>query len=171
VPPYQLSGGCMRQLFGTAVLVFGLLLLLGFPARAGEEDVLEALEAVKTGVKEKVSYTKLAELLDAAHLKVNTLQRGVANACFRAAARRCYDWYALGVRSWASLIGNEKQRDKYARQAAYGERDLKDASLKIAENYATLVRHTQDALPSKWAYAELELRKAHECLEAQARPK
>jgi len=161
----------MRQLCGTAVLVFGFLLFLGFPARAGDEDVLKALEAVKTGVEEKVSQTKLAQLLEEAHLEVNSLQRGVGNACFRAAARRCYDWYALGVRSWASLIENEKQRDKYARQAAYGERDLKDASLKIAENYATLVRHTQDALPSKWAYAELELRKAHECLEAQERPK
>lgn len=159
----------MGQYCETAILILGFLFFTGLPAGAGDEEALEALEALKTGVEEDVSQPKLARLLEAAQLDVYSLQRGTGDACFRAAARRCYDWYALGVRSRASLIENEKQRDKYALQAAYGERDLKDASRTIAENYATLVRHARDALPSKWAYAELELRRARECLAAQER--
>jgi len=154
----------MRQLFGASLLAFGLVFRLCSLAASAEEQVLSALQNVKEGVEQGLSHEKLVELLDAAKGEVTGLQKGIGNSCFRVAARRSYDWYVLGVRSWASLIENEKQRDKYARQAEYGEHHLKVANLTIADNYSKLVRHAQDALPSKWAYGEAQLQRAHECL-------
>lgn len=155
----------MRQLLRSSVLVLGLLVFLPVPAVGGEETVLKALEDLKAGVEAGIPYTRLVEVMETARGEVNRVDKGAGNACFRAAVRRSYDWYALGVRSWASLMENEKERDKYARQAEYGEHDLKEISLKMAENYDKLVKHAQDALPSKWARGGIELEKARMCLE------
>ena len=155
----------MRQLFRSGVLTLGLLVFFPAWVISGEEAILKALEDVRAGVDAGVPYHKLVEVMETARVEVDTLEKGVGNACFRAAVRRCYDWYALGLRSWASLRDNEKERDKYARQAEYGEHHFKDISLKMAENYDKLVRHAQDALPSKWAHGNAELEKAHACLE------
>jgi hypothetical protein len=144
---------------------------LASAAMCGEEEIMSALGDVRTGIEDGVSQKDLSELLDLARAQVETLRKGVGNACFRAAARQCFAWYQQGVSSWGSLIENEKQREKYARQAEFGEHHLKEASQTMASNYGKLVDHARDALTSKWMYGHEALERARECLNDQGSPR
>jgi hypothetical protein len=154
-----------------SLVTLGLMTCLASVAMCGEEEVLNALDDVRAGIVGDVSHDRLSRLLDSARAEVETLRKGVGNDCFRAAARQCYAWYAQGVSSWGSLLENEKQREKYARQAEYGERHLKGASLSMSRNYGKLVNHARDALPSTWMRGHAQLERARECLNGQGLPR
>jgi hypothetical protein len=153
------------------LVTLGLMTCLASVAMCGEEEVLSALDNVRAGIEGGVSRDRLSRLLLSAREEVGALRKGVGNDCFRAAARQCYAWYAQGVSSWGSLIENEKQREKYARQAEYGEHHLKEACQAMATNYGKLVKHARDALPSKWMCGHAQLDRARECLNGQGAPR
>jgi hypothetical protein len=154
----------MKQLCRVAISVLAVMLLFPTSATCEEKDVLQALEGVKVGIEEGVSYGELGGLLAEANVQISTLRRGETSDCFRLAAHRSYYWYDLGRKSWETLIRNQQQRDKYARQAEYGEHHLKTIAMTIAGNYDKLVKHAQDALPTKWEYGSAALQRARECL-------
>jgi hypothetical protein len=157
----------MKKVGTLILMVLGIVVFFSPMALCGEVEILQALEDVKAGIEEGLSQEELTQLLHAAWLKVDAMNKAVGNTCFRASVRRCYDWYAQWVSSRGSLIENVEQRDKYWRQAEYGEARLKDASLTIAENYDKLIRHAQGGLPSKRAQGDASLLKAQACLETE----
>jgi ribosome-binding protein aMBF1 (putative translation factor) len=156
----------MKQLCRVHILVLTMVALSCSVATSGDKDVLEALERIKAGIEEGTSRERLAQLLDEARTQIDTLQRGdVRKDCFRAATNRSYYWYNLGVKSWGALIENQKQRSRYARQAEYGDHQMKEISLKMVANYDTLIKRAQEALPSKWEYGNAEIDRARQCLD------
>jgi hypothetical protein len=161
----------MRLLCRMSPMVLGFLLGVVPVGTCGEEEVLTALDGVQAGIEEGVSQKRLAELLDDAKGQVDGLRKGVGNVCFRAAATRCYMWYAHGVSSWGSMIANQERQARYARQAEFGEDHLREANRTVADNYGRLVQHARDALPSKWTAGQAELEKAHQCLAGQTMEK
>jgi len=156
----------MERFFTIGILVLAIVALSFSVSISGDQDVLEALERIKAAVEDGASQKELAPLLNEAKIQIDTLQRGdVRKDCFRAATKRSYYWYDLGVKSWGALMENQKQRDKYIRNAEYGEHDMKKISLKMVENYDKLIGHAQEALPSKWEYGNAALDRARQCLE------
>jgi hypothetical protein len=155
----------MKQPCRVAISVLAMMLLFPHWAISEEKDVLQALEGVKLGIEEGVSCRELAGLLAEADVQIRILRRGETSDCFRLAAHRSYYWYDLGRKSWETLMRNQQQRDKYARQAQHGEHHLKTIAVTIAGNYDKLVRHAQDALPTKWEYGNAALQRARDCLE------
>jgi len=156
----------MKQLCRVSILVLTVLALFFSTATSGDIDLLKALEEIKESIEHGVSYEKLVPLLDSVQPQIDALQRGsVRKDCFRDATKRSYYWYDLGVKSWGALMDNEKQRDRYARKAEYGDDEMKEISLKMVENYEKLIKHAQEALPSKWEYGNAEIERARECLD------
>ena len=156
----------MRQLCRINILAVIIVALSFSVATSGDQDVLEALGKIRAAIEDGASQEELAPLLNEAKIQIDTLQRGdVRKDCFRAATKRSYYWYDLGIKSWGALMENEKQRDKYRRKAEYGEHNMKEISLKMVENYDKLISHAQEALPSKWEYGNAALDRARECLE------
>jgi hypothetical protein len=154
----------MKQLCRVAIPVLSMMLLLPTWATSEENNVLRALEGVKAGIEKGVSCRELGGLLAEANVQISALTRGETSDCFRLAAHRSYYWYDLGEKSWETLIQNQQQRDKYARQAEYGEHHLKAIAATMAANYDRLVRQAQDALPTKWEYGNAALQRARDCL-------
>lgn len=156
----------MERFFATTILVLATVSLSFSVAISGDQDVLAALERIKQGIENNASMEELAQLLDEAKEQIDTLQRGtVKKDCFLDATKGSYYWYNLGVKSWGALMDNEKQRARFARQAEYGDHEMKEISLKMVENYETLIKHAQEALPSKWEYGTAEIERARQCLE------
>jgi hypothetical protein len=157
----------MRELCRISILIFGIVALFPSPATSAEEDVLQALENVKVGVEDGVSYEKVAGFLAEARNQVDPIKKGDTSDCFRVAVKRCYYWYRLASKSWEALIKNEEQRDLNAKQgkSEYSDDHMKTINLKMVENYNKLIKHAQEALPSKWEYGNAALDEARECLE------
>jgi hypothetical protein len=65
------------------------------------------------------------------------------------------------------MIKNQGQRDIHAKQAKseYSDDHMKTINLKMVENYDKLIKHAQEALPSKWEYGNAALDEARGCLE------
>jgi hypothetical protein len=148
-----------------AVLVSAVIVLFPNWASSEENDTLQALERVRVGLAEGISCRELGELLDDVQVQINTPGKDQGNDCFRAAANESYYWYDLGRKTWETMAENTKQRDKYFRQADYGEHRMRTINRTMAENYDKLVKHTQDALPTKWEHGNAALEKARSCLE------
>jgi hypothetical protein len=157
----------MKQISGISILIFAMLLFFSSHARCGEEEVLEALETVKTHVEAGVSPETLAGLLDEARIQIDGLGADDKDDCFREAVRRCYYWYDLARKSRETMIENQQQRDKYDREAIFGEVYMRTTYEKMVANYEQLIRHTYEALPSKWAYGNTALQMAYECLQEE----
>jgi hypothetical protein len=146
------------------VLVVALMVLFPNWVASEESETLEVLEKIKVGLGEGISRRELGELLSEAQLQINTLKRDKENNCFRDAVNESYYWYDLGRKSWETMTGNAEQRDKYFRQAEYGEHRMKAINMTMAENYDKLIKHAQDALPTKWEYGNAALERARRCL-------
>ncbi|MDY6836431.1 MAG: hypothetical protein SWH78_00525 [Thermodesulfobacteriota bacterium] len=156
----------MRQLCRMNILVVIIVALSFSVATSGDQDVLEALGRVKAAIEDGASQEELALLLGKAKIQIDRLQRGdVRKDCFRAATKRAYYWYDLGVKNCGALMENQEKRDRYRRKAEYGDHDMKEISLKMVENYDKLIRHAQEALPSKWEHGHAALVRAQQCLE------
>ena len=155
----------MKQLFSVGIFFFGVTFLFSTLAGAAEEDVLQALESVRSAVEDEVPYEKVAELLDGAKIQVNAIKKGDTTDCFRAAVKRSYYWYRLGVKSWEMLMKNQEERDIHVKRAKseYSDEHMKTISLKMAEGYDKLVTHAREALPSKWEYGNCALDEAQAC--------
>jgi hypothetical protein len=153
----------MKQIGGISILVLAIVLFFS-NATCGEEEVLEALETVKTHVEAGVSPETLAGLLDNAKIHIDGLEPDERHHCFHEAVRKCYYWYNLARRSRETMIRNQEQRDKYDGEAIFGEVHMRTTYEKMVANYEQLIRHTYEALPSKWAYGNAALQMAHECL-------
>jgi hypothetical protein len=156
----------MRELCRISILIFGIVALFPSPATSAEEDVLQALENVKVGVEDGVSYEKVAGFLAEARNQVDPIKKGDTSDCFRVAVKRCYYWYRLASKSWEAMIKNREQRDIHAKQtkSEYLDDHMKTISLRMVENYDKLIKHAQEALPSKWEYGNAALNEARECL-------
>jgi len=156
----------MRELCRISILIFGIVALFPSPATSAEEDVLQALENVKVGVEDGVSYEKVAGFLAEARNRVDPIKKGDTSDCFRVAVKRCYYWYRLASKSWEAMIKNQEQRDIHAKQtkSEYLDDHMKTISLRMVENYDKLIKHAQEALPSKWEYGNAALNEARECL-------
>ena len=157
----------MRELCLINILVFGIVALLPSLSTSAEEDVLQVLENVRVGIEDEVSYEKVAGFLAEARNRVDPIKKGDTSDCFRVAVKRCYYWYRLASKSWEAMIKNQEQRDIHAKQtkSEYLDDHMKTISLKMVENYDKLIKHAQEALPSKWEYGNAALDEAHECLE------
>ncbi|MBW1859255.1 MAG: hypothetical protein JRI70_04050 [Deltaproteobacteria bacterium] len=154
----------MGHLCRVAISVLAVMVLFPHWAASEENDALQALERVRVGLVEGISYRELGGLLDEAQVQINTLRKDEGSDCFRAAANQSYYWYDLGRKTWETMTENTEQRDKYFRQAEYGEHRMKTINMTMAENYDKLVKHTQDALPTKWEYGNAALESARSCL-------
>ncbi len=154
----------MGHLCRVAISVLAVMVLFPNWAASEESDTLQALERVRVGLVEGISYRELGVLLDEAQVQIKTLKKGEGSDCFRAAANESYYWYDVGRKTWETMTGNVKQRDKYFRQAEYGEHRMKTINMTMAENYDKLVKHTQNALPTKWEYGNAALERARSCL-------
>lgn len=157
----------MTKLCRINVLVFGIVALFPSLSTSAEEDVLQALENVKVGIEDGVSYEKVAGFLAEARNQVDPIKKGDTSDCFRVAVKRCYYWYRLATKSWEALIKNQEQREIHAKQAKseYSDVHMKTIDLKMVENYDKLIKHAQEALPSKWEYGNAALDEARECPE------
>jgi hypothetical protein len=160
------EGGSMKRFFLIGILTLTMV-ALSFPvAMGGEKETLAALEGIKKGIEEGVPREALAHLLGEAKIQIDMLQRGsIRKDCFRVATKRSYYWYDLGIKSWGALMENQEQRDRYKRQAEHGDHEMKEISLQMVENYDKLIKHAQEALPSKWEYGNAALDRARECLD------
>jgi hypothetical protein len=158
-------GGGMRQFLRLSILVLAIVVFFPSLAISAEKDVLQALESVKAAVEDGVSYEKVAELLELSGIQVNAIKKGDTSDCFRVAVRRCHYWYRLGVKTWETMINNQEQRDIHAKRAKseYWDDHMKVISLRIVENYDKLIKHAQEALPSKWEYGNAALDEARAC--------
>lgn len=154
----------MGRLCRLAVSVLALMVLFPNQAACDENGALQTLDRIKVGLAEGISYRELGELLSEARVQMDTLKKGEGNDCFRAAAEDSYYWYDLGRKAWETMRKNTKQRDKYFRQAEYGEYQMRAIHMTMAENYDKLVKHAKDALPTKWEYGNAALERAHRCL-------
>jgi hypothetical protein len=155
----------MGHVCGVAISVLAVMVLSPNWAASEETGTLQALERVRVGLAEGISYRELGELLDDVQVQISTLKKDKGNDCFRDAANESYYWYDLGRKTWETMTENTKQRDKYFRQAEYGEHRMRTINMTMAENYDKLVRHTQDALPTKWEYGNAALERARSCME------
>jgi hypothetical protein len=157
----------MRKLCIISVSILVMLVLFSSVASSAEDDVLEALERLKAGIENEASYTEVAELMEEAGVQVGAIKKGDTTDCFRIAAKRSYYWYRLGTKSWETLIKNQEQRDIHAKRSRseYWDDSTKTISLKMVENYDKLIKHAEEALPSKWEYGHAALNQAHKCLE------
>ncbi len=157
----------MRELCRISILVFAIAALFPSLSTSAEGDVLQALENVKVGIEDDVSYEKVAGFLAEARNQVDPIKKGDTSDCFRVAVKRCYYWYRLAAKSWEALIENQEQRDIHAKRAKseYSDDHMKPINLKMVENYEKLIKHAQEALPSKWEYGNAALDEARECLE------
>jgi hypothetical protein len=155
----------MKRFLAVTVVVLGVFSSLPGSAGAAEYEALEALEKVRQGIEEGVSYGRLGLLLDEAQSAVRTLQRGVTQECFRIAAITCYHWYDLGRKSWGALIENQQKRDFYARQleSVYYDDQMKAIFPIVIDNYDKLIRHAEESLPSNWENGHAALERAREC--------
>jgi hypothetical protein len=157
----------MKQIGRIGILVLATV-LSSSNATCGEEEVLQALETVKVHVEAGVSPETLAGLIDEAKTQIDSLELDdIEDDCFREAVRRCYYWYNLARRSRETMIKNQEQRDKYDREAIFGEAHMRATYEKMVANYEQLIRHTYEALPSKWANGTAALQMAHECLKEE----
>ncbi len=155
----------MKQVYRITTLVLAMVVLLSSNAKCGEEEVLQALDAVKTHVESGVSPDTLARLLDEAKVQIDILeQENLADDCFREAVANCYYWYTLARRNRETMIANQVQRDKYDQEAIFGDVSMRPTYEKIVANYEELIRHAYEALPSKWSYGNAGLQIARECL-------
>jgi hypothetical protein len=155
----------MGRFCRTAVLVIAVVGLFPGWATSEESSTLQALERVRVGLAEGISYRELGGLLDDVRVEVSTLRKDNGNDCFRAAVNDSYYWYDVGRKTWGTMTKNTKQRDKYFRQAEYGEHRMRTVNMTMAENYDKPVKHTQDALPTKWEHGSAALERARRCLE------
>jgi hypothetical protein len=155
----------MGGLCRVAIPVLALMVLFPNGVAGEENNALQALEKVRVGLVEGISFRELGVLLDEAQIQIDALGKGKGNGCFRVAANESYYWYDLGRKTWETMTENTKQRDKYLRQADYGEHRMRTINMTMAENYDKLVKHTQDALPTKWEYGNAALERARSCLE------
>jgi len=155
----------MKHLCGVAVSVLAVIVLFPNWAASEESGALQALERVRVGLAEGISCRELGGLLDEAQVQINTLGKGEGSDCFRAAVNDSYYWYDLGRKAWETMTENTKQRDKYFRRAEYGEHRMRTINMTLAENYDKLVKHAQNALPTKWEYGNGALKRARSCLE------
>ncbi len=154
----------INKLFKPSILVLGLLVCCCSTAIGGEQEALSALEKIRTGVEEGLSLKELGQLLEGAEAQVNALKIGESDDCVRAAAKRSYHWYRLGVKSSETLTKHQEERDTCKRQIEYGDHSLREIRTKMLENYEKLIKQGQEALPSKWAYGNAELERARQCL-------
>lgn len=142
-----------------------MVVFLSSNAECGEEEVLQALDAVKTNVESGVSPDTLGRLLDEAKVQIDILeQEDLADDCFRQAVANCYYWYTLARRNRETVIANQVQRDKYDQKAMFGDVRMRPTYEKIVANYEELIKHAYEALPSKWDYGNAGLQVARECL-------
>lgn len=157
----------MRRFCIISISVLVIVVLFSSLASSAEDNVLETLERLKAGIENEASYTEVAELLEEARIQVNGIKKGDTTDCFRSAAKRSYYWYRLGTKSWETLIKNQEQRDIHAKRSRseYWDDNMKTISLKMVENYDKLIKHAEEALPSKWEYGHTALDQAHKCLE------
>ena len=158
----------MGHLCRVAISVLAVMVLFPNLAASEDNDALQALERVRVGLVDGVSCRELGELLGEAQVQINKIGKGKGSECFRDAANQSYYWYDLGRKTWETMTENTKQRDKYFRQAEYGEHRMRTINMTMAENYDKLVKHTQDGLPTKWEYGNTALESARSCLGQQA---
>jgi hypothetical protein len=154
----------MGHLCRVAVSVLALMVLHPTWATCEENLALQALDRIKVGLGQGISYRELDELLNEARVQVGMLTEHKGNDCFRAAAKESYYWYDLGRKAWETMRKNTQQRDKYFRQAKYGEHQMSAIHMTMAENYDKLVKHARDALPTKWEHGNAALERARRCL-------
>ena len=154
----------MGRLCRLAISVLALTVLFSSRAACEEDGALQALDRIKVGLGEGISYRELGELLGEARVQMDTLKNGEGDDCFRAAAEESYYWYDLGRKAWETIRKNTEQRDKYFRQAEYGEHQMRAIHMTMAENYDKLVKHAKDALPTKWEYGNAALERARRCM-------
>ena len=154
----------MGHLCRVAVSVLALTVLFPNWSAGEEKGALQALDRIKVGLQEGVSYRELGELLHEARVQMDTLKKGTGHECFRAAAEESYYWYDLGRKAWETMTQNTEQRDKYFRQAEYGEHQMRAIHMTMAANYDKLVKHARDALPTKWEHGNAALERARRCL-------
>ncbi|MBW1769900.1 MAG: hypothetical protein JRF64_05065 [Deltaproteobacteria bacterium] len=155
----------MKQIFRISILVSVIVFLFSFAATSGEEEVLQALETVKTRVEEGISPEGLAGLLDEAKIQIDALEQDdIPDDCFGFAVRRCHYWYNSARMSRDTMIKNQERRDECDIKAIFGEEHMKATYATMVVNYEKLLRHTYEALPTKWAYGNAALEGAHKCL-------
>ena len=159
----------MKRLLRISILALGIVVFSPPVAKSAEQEVLQALEAVRAGIQDEVPYGELAELIEAAQVQVYLIKKGDTSDCFRIAVKRSHYWYRLGIKSWETLIHNQQERDVQAKRinSEYWDDDMKAISLKMVENYDKLIQHAEEALPSKWEHGNAALDRAHECLKPQ----
>jgi len=158
----------MKQIYRITVLVLAMAVSFSSIAKCEEEEVLQTLNAIKTHVETGVSPETLARLLDDAKAQIDILEQDdIGDDCFRKAVTNCYYWYNLARRSRETMVANQVQRDKYDREAIFGDVDMRPTYEKMVANYEQLIRHVHEALQSKWEYGNAALQVAHECLEAK----
>jgi hypothetical protein len=155
----------VKQVYRLTTLILAMVVFLSSNAECGEEEVLQALDAVKTNVESGVSPDTLGRLLDEAKVQIDILeQEDLADDCFRQAVANCYYWYTLARRNRETVIANQVQRDKYDQKAMFGDVRMRPTYEKIVANYEELIKHAYEALPSKWDYGNAGLQVARECL-------
>jgi hypothetical protein len=73
----------MKQVFRISILVSAIVFLFSSAATSREEQVLQALETVKTRVKEGVAPEALAALLDEAKIQIDAFEQDdIPDDCF-----------------------------------------------------------------------------------------
>jgi hypothetical protein len=155
----------MKQLFVIVIMGVSVLVCSFSTARGVDRDVIRALEEIGEHIEQGASYEELLPMLDAVRPQIDALERGTLRKdCFRTAVKGAYYWYDLGAKSWAALMENEREKERYEIQAEYGESEMKEISLTMVENYEKLIEHARKALPSKWDYAKAALDQARQCL-------
>ncbi len=101
-------------------LIISLLLVLSISLSCSspkpipeEEDVLNALNNVRSGAESKISYEAFDKLLVDAKSKIDILKNvEKKNNCFMNAVNKCYASYELSQKAWQQKIEADNDRRK-----------------------------------------------------------
>ena len=125
----------MRIRLVLLLVVFCVVLISGSRAIAGEKEVLNALEKMKSNVEQGVSYDAYEKLLSDIKTALDSLKKGgYSNYCFITEAELCHTYYYLGMFNWQSML---KADEEVRKQEV---RDLRDAAWMRAKERLELAR-------------------------------
>lgn len=101
------------------ILTLLILSLLSFSfAFAGEEDVLMALERIRAGIDNGISYGQYCQLLLDARSQIDLLNKhensSVSFQLFRRTVELSYGGYDVGKMIWSSTIGLQIEKERLA---------------------------------------------------------
>ena len=94
----------MKRLLSTIIVLF-VCIISATLAKAGEKDVLKALEKIKGAVETGVSYQRYGELVADAKVEINIYKRAKKeNEKFLKAVEKSHQNYQSALQSWTNSM-------------------------------------------------------------------